>query len=107
MNKNTLKCSHVSSIFFADLKTEPDNNRAASIYTKELLCQHETRKPLFMTMDLRMDREDQDRDLIAFYKQTGIEWASPVKCRLEGAIKSITALTVTASYPTAQFINNS
>ncbi|XP_016339484.1 G2/M phase-specific E3 ubiquitin-protein ligase-like [Sinocyclocheilus anshuiensis] len=35
-------------------------------------------------MDLRMDKEDQDRELVAFYKQNGIEWASPVKCRLQG-----------------------
>lgn len=70
-----------------DLKTEPDENRAASLYTKKILRQHESRKPLFMTMDVRMYREDQDRDLLAFYKQTRIEWASPVKCKLEDDIK--------------------
>ncbi|XP_016114350.1 uncharacterized protein [Sinocyclocheilus grahami] len=67
-----------------DWKTEPDKNKAASLYTKEIICQHEMRKPLLMTMDLRMDNEDQDRELVAFYKQNGIEWASPVKCRLQG-----------------------
>ncbi|KAI7807117.1 hypothetical protein IRJ41_022633, partial [Triplophysa rosa] len=67
-----------------DWQTEPDKNKAASLYTKEIICQHEMRKPLFITMDLRMDKEDQDRELVAFYKQNSIEWASPVKCRLQG-----------------------
>ncbi|XP_016115102.1 uncharacterized protein [Sinocyclocheilus grahami] len=67
-----------------DWKTEPDKNKAASLYTKEIICQHEMRKPLLMTMDLRMVKEDQDRELVAFYKQNGIEWASPVKCRRQG-----------------------
>ncbi|XP_016089803.1 uncharacterized protein [Sinocyclocheilus grahami] len=56
-----------------DWKTEPDKNKAASLYTKEIICQHEMRKPLLMTMDLRMDKEDQDKELVAFYKQNGIE----------------------------------
>ncbi len=75
--------------FFADWKTEPDKNKAASLYTKEIISQREMRKPLFMTMDLRMDKEDQDRELVAFYKQNSIEWASPVKCRLQGGIKQV------------------
>lgn len=37
-----------------------------------------------MAMDVRMDKEDQDRELVAFYKQNGIEWACPVRCKLQG-----------------------
>ncbi|XP_026080824.1 uncharacterized protein LOC113057607 [Carassius auratus] len=67
-----------------DWKIEPDKNKAASLYTKEIIHQHETGKSLLMTMDVRMDKEDQDRELVAFYKQNGIEWACPVKCKLQG-----------------------
>uniref|UniRef100_A0A9J7XX65 Uncharacterized protein n=1 Tax=Cyprinus carpio carpio TaxID=630221 RepID=A0A9J7XX65_CYPCA len=67
-----------------DWKIEPDKNKAASLYTKEIIRQHETGKSLLMTMDVRMDKEDQDRELVAFYKQNGIEWACPVKCKLQG-----------------------
>lgn len=74
---------------FADWKIEPDKNKAASLYTKEIIRQHETGKSLLMTMDVRMDKEDQDRELVAFYKQNGIEWACPVKCKLQGGIKQV------------------
>uniref|UniRef100_A0A9J8CC04 HECT domain-containing protein n=1 Tax=Cyprinus carpio carpio TaxID=630221 RepID=A0A9J8CC04_CYPCA len=67
-----------------DWKIEPDKNKAASLYTKEIIRQHETGKSLLMTMDVRMDKEDQDRELVAFYKQNGMEWACPVKCKLQG-----------------------
>nr|XP_055057045.1 uncharacterized protein LOC129441422 [Misgurnus anguillicaudatus] len=67
-----------------DWKIEPDKNKAASLYTKEIIRQHETGKSLLMAMDVRMDKEDQDRELVAFYKQNGIEWACPVRCKLQG-----------------------
>lgn len=37
-----------------------------------------------MCMDLRTCAEEQERQLINFYKQRNVEWACPVKCQLEG-----------------------
>ncbi|KAJ8333572.1 hypothetical protein SKAU_G00415800 [Synaphobranchus kaupii] len=49
-----------------------------------ILHLHETGKPFLMTMDLGMSREDQDKELIALYKQSSVEWACPLRCRLQG-----------------------
>ncbi|XP_073721905.1 uncharacterized protein [Misgurnus anguillicaudatus] len=57
---------------------------AADLYRKEILRLHETGKPLLMCMDLRSGVEEQERQLINFYKQRHVEWACPVKCQLQG-----------------------
>ncbi|XP_062851900.1 uncharacterized protein LOC134314974 [Trichomycterus rosablanca] len=69
-----------------DWKTHPDPERAATLYSKGILHLHETGKPLFMNMDLTMRKEDQDRELLALYKQPSVEWACPVTCKLQGDV---------------------
>ncbi|XP_073805090.1 uncharacterized protein [Danio rerio] len=73
------------SIMDNDWKTHLDPKTAALLYRKQILQLHETGKPLFMSMDLRSSVEEQDRQLINFYKQRNVEWACPVKCQLQGA----------------------
>ncbi|RXN13682.1 G2 M phase-specific E3 ubiquitin- ligase-like protein [Labeo rohita] len=67
-----------------DWKTHIDPKIAALLYRKEILRLHETGKPLSMCVDLRSSPEEQDRQLINFYKQRNVEWACPVKCQLQG-----------------------
>lgn len=77
----------INEIFFfflPDWKTHPDPKVATTLYRKEILRLHETGKPLLMCMDLRTCAEEQERQLINFYKQRNVEWACPVKCQLEG-----------------------
>lgn len=57
---------------------------AATLYRKEILQLHETGKPLLMCIDLRSCTEEQERQLINFYKQRNVEWACPIKCQLQG-----------------------
>ncbi|XP_023666589.2 uncharacterized protein [Paramormyrops kingsleyae] len=76
----SMEVTHLDS----DWKTHPDPKMAAYLYTCEILRLHETGKPLFMYMDLRSSTEQQERELINFYKQTNIEWACPVRCQLQG-----------------------
>ncbi|XP_073767217.1 uncharacterized protein isoform X2 [Danio rerio] len=73
------------SIMDNDWKTHLDPKTAALLYRKQILQLHETGKPLFMSMDLRSSVEEQDRQLINFYKQRNVEWACPVKCQLQDA----------------------
>ncbi|XP_058636676.1 G2/M phase-specific E3 ubiquitin-protein ligase-like isoform X2 [Onychostoma macrolepis] len=74
------------SIMDNDWKTHLDPKIAAFLYRKEILRLHETGKPLFMCMDIRSSPEEQDRQLINFYKQRNVEWACPVKCQLQGDV---------------------
>ncbi|XP_052440572.1 uncharacterized protein LOC127979271 isoform X2 [Carassius gibelio] len=67
-----------------DWKTHPDPKVSMALYRREILRLHETGKPILMCMDLRTCAEEQERQLINFYKQRNVEWACPVKCQLEG-----------------------
>ncbi|XP_073728938.1 uncharacterized protein [Misgurnus anguillicaudatus] len=77
---NDTECSYMDN----DWKTHPDPKMAADLYRKEIFRLHETGKPLLMCMDLRSGVEEQERQLINFYKQRHVEWACPVKCQLQG-----------------------
>ncbi|XP_056620134.1 uncharacterized protein LOC130434164 isoform X2 [Triplophysa dalaica] len=85
-NEMDNEMNHSSQVTYMndDWKTHPDAVRAASLYTQEILSLHETGKPLLMSMDLRLCAQDQERELINFYKQRNVEWACPVKCNLQG-----------------------
>ncbi|RXN34359.1 G2 M phase-specific E3 ubiquitin- ligase-like protein [Labeo rohita] len=42
------------------------------------------RQPLRFMMDLREDIEEQDREIISFYKRPNVNWAGPFSCILRG-----------------------
>ncbi|XDV35994.1 hypothetical protein PO909_005848 [Leuciscus waleckii] len=57
---------------------------AADVYRKQLLSTEEQGQPLRFMLDLRDDLEEQDRDIISFYKRPNINWARPFSCILRG-----------------------
>ncbi|KAG9270250.1 hypothetical protein AMEX_G15174 [Astyanax mexicanus] len=85
-NAEPSNATHDTCMNDYDWKTHPDPERAATLYSKGILRFHETGKPFFMNMDLRMSKEDQDRELLALYKQSSVEWGCPVTCKLQGDV---------------------
>ncbi|XP_055021239.1 uncharacterized protein LOC129412152 [Boleophthalmus pectinirostris] len=61
-----------------------DPREAISQYAKHFLQNHAMDSPLILSMDIRKSLTEQDMALISFYKQKNVEWACPLKCRLEG-----------------------
>ncbi|XP_030225210.1 uncharacterized protein LOC115553220 isoform X1 [Gadus morhua] len=58
--------------------------RAAWLFSKELLQRNKHLKSLYLNVDVRKERQQQDNALITFYKRPCIQWASPVICELKG-----------------------
>lgn len=58
--------------------------RAAGLYRKYLLEPKENQPTLKFRIDIRADGEDQEGQIIQFYKAPKVDWARPLQCRLEG-----------------------
>ncbi|XP_059918486.1 uncharacterized protein LOC132463874 isoform X3 [Gadus macrocephalus] len=58
--------------------------RAAWLFSKELLQRNRHLKSLYLNVDVRKERQQQDNALITFYKRPCIQWASPFICELKG-----------------------
>ena len=58
--------------------------RAAWLFSQELLERNRHLKSLYLTVDVRKERQQQDNALITFYKRPCIQWASPVIYQLKG-----------------------
>ncbi|KAM8830232.1 uncharacterized protein ACB058_018585 isoform 1-T2 [Synchiropus picturatus] len=69
-----------------------DPKEAGWIFTRDLLHKHENSKSLYLTVDIRQDKEEQDRALIAFYQRDNVQWASPLQCRLKGDVAAGTGV---------------
>ncbi|XP_041865098.1 uncharacterized protein LOC121654828 [Melanotaenia boesemani] len=67
-----------------DWSTVSDPAVAASQCADHFLRIHAMESPLTLSMDIRKRPAEQDMALISFYKQTNVEWARPLKCKLEG-----------------------
>ncbi|XP_051999923.1 uncharacterized protein LOC127655902 isoform X2 [Xyrauchen texanus] len=64
--------------------TVQDPTKAMSLFRDSILSHHESKNPLFLSMDIRKSPAEQDAALICFYKKPNVEWARPLNCRLEG-----------------------
>ncbi|XP_019746435.1 uncharacterized protein LOC109528382 isoform X3 [Hippocampus comes] len=69
-----------------DWKTESDPRQAGWLFVQELLQNNKDSKTLCLTLDIRDDKESQDRALVSFYRRDYIQWASPLECKLQGDI---------------------
>lgn len=80
-------CALHPEIFFvlADWKTVADPKSAVLLFTQRLLDQKRSSTENNFFVDLRKDQEEQDRSYVSFYKRRNVEWASPLRCTLEGA----------------------
>ncbi|KAG7253917.1 hypothetical protein CRUP_009538 [Coryphaenoides rupestris] len=67
-----------------DWRTASDPATAAWLFSQELMESQRHLSPLHLNVDIRNGRQHQDNDLVSFYKRPGIQWASPLKCKLTG-----------------------
>ncbi|XP_075878653.1 uncharacterized protein LOC142885811 isoform X2 [Nelusetta ayraudi] len=65
-------------------RTASDPKQAARMVTQELFHRNKNSKSLFLSLDVRQDKVDQDRSLVAFYRRDNVKWASPLSCKLYG-----------------------
>ncbi|KAG7455552.1 hypothetical protein MATL_G00257890 [Megalops atlanticus] len=70
--------------FLLDWSSVSDPTKAISQCADHFLRIHAMESPLTLCMDIRRSPAEQDMALISFYKQTNVEWARPLNCRLEG-----------------------
>ncbi|KAJ0064186.1 hypothetical protein NL108_001488 [Boleophthalmus pectinirostris] len=69
-----------------DWKTVPDPKQASWLVCEELLQRNKGCRQLFLSVDIRKDKEEQDQELVEFYKKNNIQWASPLECKLRGDV---------------------
>ncbi|XP_051907993.1 uncharacterized protein LOC127591729 isoform X4 [Hippocampus zosterae] len=69
-----------------DWKTESDARQAGWLFAQELRQNNKDSKTLCLALDIRDDKESQDRALVSFYKRDNIQWASPLICKLQGDV---------------------
>lgn len=70
----------------SEWRTVSDPKQAVWLFLQKLLNRDRGSKGLFLSIDIRQDKEDQDRQLIAFYRRDNIKWTSPLNCKLYGRI---------------------
>lgn len=72
--------------FFAlsEWRTVSDPKQAARIFSQELFDRDKNSRSLFLSLDIREDKEVQDQHLVAFYRRNNVKWASPLCCKLYG-----------------------
>lgn len=80
------------NIFFlflapSEWRTMSDPKQAARTFSQELFQRNKNSKSLFLSLDIRQDKVDQDRSLVAFYSRNNVTWASPLCCKLHGKKK--------------------
>jgi len=71
---------------------------AANVFKEDILSQHATGKPLYLTMDLGDSAEDRERAVLTFYKMANVEWACPLTFTLKGKLVTHTKLKTKKSH---------
>lgn len=66
-------------------RTVSDPKQASWLYSQDLLHRNKDSKSLFLSVDIRQDREEQDRAIITFYGRDDVQWTAPLKCTLKGS----------------------
>ncbi len=54
------------------------------MFRRQLLNSSERKPELVARLDLRSSEEDREREILSFYKKTGVDWASPFSVILGG-----------------------
>ncbi|XP_074498845.1 uncharacterized protein LOC141772085 [Sebastes fasciatus] len=67
-------------------RTVSDPKQAGWLFSQELLHSSRGSKSLFLSVDIRQDKEEQDQTLVAFYKRDNVRWTSPLRCKLQGDV---------------------
>ncbi|XP_078111200.1 uncharacterized protein LOC144520942 [Sander vitreus] len=66
--------------------TVSDPKQAGLLFSQDLVHSSRDSKSLFLSVDIRQDKEEQDRTLVTFYKRDNIRWTSPLQCKLQGDV---------------------
>lgn len=74
-----------SSGAILEWRTVSDPKQASWLYSQDLLHRNKDSKSLFLSVDIREDKEEQDRAIITFYERDDVQWTSPLKCTLKGS----------------------
>ncbi|KAF0036245.1 hypothetical protein F2P81_011557 [Scophthalmus maximus] len=82
--ESTLFSSDVHTHYISDWRTVSDPKHAARLFSQDLLHRNKDSKCQFLSVDIRRDKEEQDRALVTFYKRDNVQWASPLQCKLQG-----------------------
>ncbi|CAB1424325.1 unnamed protein product [Pleuronectes platessa] len=67
-------------------RTVSDPKHAGQLFCHELLQSSKDLKSLLLYVDIRKDKQEQDKDFVTFYKRDNIQWASPLQCKLQGDV---------------------
>ncbi|GAA6229499.1 uncharacterized protein LOC117258702 [Lates japonicus] len=67
-------------------RTVPDPKLAGWLFSQDLLHSNKDSNSLFLSLDIRHDKEEQDRALVRFYRRDNVQWASPLRCKLQGDV---------------------
>ncbi|XP_034551457.1 uncharacterized protein LOC117821358 isoform X1 [Notolabrus celidotus] len=70
----------------SEWKTVSTPKEARWLFSKCLLHSNRDSNTLFLSIDIRRDREEQDRALVAFYKKENVWWTAPLHCTLRGDV---------------------
>ncbi|XP_049922049.1 uncharacterized protein LOC126403428 isoform X2 [Epinephelus moara] len=65
-----------------------DPKQAGWLFSQDLLHSNRNSINLFLSVDIRQDKEEQDQTLIKFYKRDNVQWTSPLRCKLLGDVAS-------------------
>ncbi|XP_033943996.1 uncharacterized protein [Pseudochaenichthys georgianus] len=67
-------------------RTASDPKKAGWLFSQDLLYSDRESNSLFLSMDIRKDKEEQDQTLVKFYKRDNVRWTSPLLCKLQGDV---------------------
>ncbi|XP_030277939.1 uncharacterized protein LOC115584566 isoform X2 [Sparus aurata] len=67
-------------------RTVFDPKEAGWLFTQDLLHSNRDSKSLFLSLDIRKDKKEQDQALVTFYQRDNVKWTSPLMCTLQGDV---------------------
>ncbi|XP_060913654.1 G2/M phase-specific E3 ubiquitin-protein ligase-like [Labrus mixtus] len=67
-------------------RTVSDPKEAGWLFSQDLLHRDRDSNTLFLSLDIRQDREEQDRALVQFYKKDNVRWTSSLQSTLRGDV---------------------
>lgn len=77
-----------TSAVVSEWRIVSDPKHTGWLFSQELLHRYKDSGSLFLSLDLRDSREEQDQAIVSLYKRDGVQWASPFTCMLEGRLKN-------------------
>lgn len=77
-----------TSAVVSEWRIVSDPKHAGWLFSQERRHRCKESASLFLSLDLRHGREEQDHTIVFLYKRDGVQWASPFICTLKGRLKN-------------------